>query len=73
MAMPKIYYGSDIDDQHIMYATVTGEMADGSLVYTEIEQNPDGSIVIENGEPVLMLDKQYFRMLRHGYQTFVRI
>ncbi len=73
MAKTKIYYGCDAIDNHIMYATVTGQMADGSFVYTEIAQNQDGSIAIENGEPKLLLDNQYLRMLKHGCQTFHRI
>lgn len=73
MARAKIYYGCDAEDNHIMYATVTGQISDGSFVYTEIAQNQDGSIVVENGDPKLMLDKQYMRKIMHGCQTFHRI
>lgn len=73
MARAKIYYGCDSEDNHIMFATVTGQMADGSFVYTEIAQNDDGSVVIVNGEPKLLLDNQYLRRLKHGCQTFHRI
>ena len=73
MAKAKIYYGCDAKDNRIMYAMVTGQMSDGSFVYTEIAQNRDGSIVIENGEPKLLLDNQYLRQLKRGCQTFHRI
>lgn len=69
----KIYYGYDLDRNDTIFATVTGQMADGALVYTEIEKNADGSIVKENGEPKLILDNQFFRRLKHGMQTFERI
>ena len=73
MAKAKIYYGCDAEDNHIMYAMVTGQMSDGSFVYTEIEKNQDGSIAEENGTPKLMLDKQYMRKLMYGCQTFHRL
>lgn len=73
MARAKVYCGLNAENAHIMFATVTGQMADGSFVYTEIAQNQDGSIAIENGEPKLLLDNQYLRMLKHGCQTFHRL
>lgn len=73
MARPKIYYGSDQESGRTMYATVTGIMSDGSLVYTEIESQKNGAIVIENGEPKLLLDRQYIRHVKYGTQTFERI
>ena len=56
-----------------IFATVTGQMADGTLVYTEIEQTEDGAIVTKDGEPKLILDNQYTRHLKRGTQTFERI
>ena len=69
----KIYFGLNVDEDRLMYATVTGEMADGSIVYTEIEHDADMAIVTENGEPKLLLDNQFSRRLRHGTQTFHRL
>ena len=70
----RIYYGSAEDENmRMMFATVTGQMADGTLVYTEIEQTEDGAIVTENGEPKLILNNQYRRYLRRGMQTFTRL
>ncbi len=73
MAKAKIYFGCDADNNRVMYAAVTGQMSDGSFVYTEIAQNEDGSIIIDKGEPKLILDKQYSRRLKHGSQTFHRL
>ena len=69
----RVYYGWNLDEDRVMYATVTGQMADGSLVYTEIAQTADHAIIKENGEPKLLLDNQYFRRLRYGSQTFEKI
>ena len=70
----RIYYGSKEDDMSkTMFATVTGEMSDGTLIYTEIEQREDGSMVMENGEPKLILSNQYTRHTKHGTQTFRRV
>lgn len=69
----RIYYGFEIETNRTMFATVTGQMSNGQLVYTEVEQKADGSIVTENGEPKLILDNQFLRRLRHGFQTFERI
>jgi hypothetical protein len=75
----RIYFGTVIENtsrftniKHI-YATVTGQMSDGTLVYTEIQSRPDGSVIIEDGEPKLILDNQYTRHLKRGMQTFERI
>ena len=73
MTRAKIYYGSADDENRTMFATVTGQMEDGTLVYTEIEQTDDGAIVTENGYPKLILDNQYRRYLRRGCQTFARL
>lgn len=71
----KIYYGATFSNNSMrtIFATATGQMADGTMVYTEIEQNEDGSVVTENGEPKLILDNQYARHLKHGMQTFERL
>lgn len=69
----RIYYGYSTEEDREVYATVTGQMADGTLVYTEIEQNDDGSIVTENNEPKLILNNQFTRHLVKGFQTFERI
>ena len=71
----RIYYGMAFSENKIrtVFATVTGQMSDGTLVYTEIEQNEDGSIVSVDGEPKLILDNQYTRHLKRGTQTFERI
>lgn len=72
----KIYFGAAIEGENIrtIYATVTGEMSDGTLVYTEVEMREDGSAVFEkNGLPKLILDNQFTRRLRHGWQSFHRI
>lgn len=71
----RIYYGMN-EEKHTetIMATVTGQMADGTLVYTEIETTEDGAIVKDkNGDPKLILDNQYTRHLKHGTQTFRRI
>ena len=66
------YYGADYkNDMKPMYAVVTGEMADGSLVYTKIEMNEDGSLAKdERGEYILLLDEQYQRTIKYGCQVF---
>lgn len=69
----KIYFGYSTEESRTVFATVTGQMSDGTLVYTEIEQNEDGSIVSENNEPKLILDNQFTRHLRKGFQTFDRV
>lgn len=69
----KIYYGYDVDENRPIFTKVTGEMSNGTLVYTEIEQNEDGSIITVDGSPKLILDNQYIRRLKHGQQTFHRI
>lgn len=70
----RIYYGVvEDEDMRIILATVTGQMSDGSLVYTEIAQTSDGAIEKENGEPKLILENQYRRYFKKGLQTFVRL
>ena len=75
MSKAKIYYGMAIeeDSYRSIFATVTGQMDDGTLVYTEIEQTEDKAIKVKDGEPVLILDNQFTRRLRHGCQTFHRL
>lgn len=64
----------NVDEYRCIFAMVTGQMSDGTYVYTEIEQNEDGSIVTDKyGEPKPILDNQYIRRLKHGWQTFHRI
>lgn len=64
MAKQKIYYGMDVEGKkQTMFATVTGQMADGTLVYTEC----DG---LGN---LIDIDVQYTRQLKYGAQTFTRI
>ena len=70
----RIYYGMKEDTTKVIMATITGEMSDGTKVYTEIETRDDGSMVTdENGDPKLILDNQYTRHLKCGTQTFSRI
>lgn len=75
MTKQRIYYGGADDRKcnETIFAVVTGEMNDGTLVYTEVEQNEDGSVKKENGEYKLLLDNQYIRTLRYGCQYFVRL
>lgn len=69
----KIWYGLAFEEDRIIYTTITGQMDDGTLVYTELEQRADGSVIFEYGEPKLILDNQYTRQLRRGMQTFHRL
>ena len=75
MKKQRVYYGAANDRKagEFFYATVTGQMADGTLVYTEIAHRDDGSVITENGEYKLLLDNQYTRTLKHGMQLFFRI
>ena len=74
MTKQRKYYGADSENGFKpMYAVVTGEQADGSLVYTKIEMNEDGSLAIdERGEYILSLDEQYYRTIKHGCNVFFR-
>ena len=56
----KKYYGWNWDESRVMVATVTGEMENGMLVYTECN---------ETGE-LVNIDKQYRRTLKYGSQMF---
>ena len=69
---PRKYYGADYyDNFKPMYAVVTGQMNDGTLVYTKIATNPDGSLELdEYGDYVLELDEQYSRTIKHGCNVF---
>lgn len=75
MKKQRIYYGgaSDIKCNETIFAVVTGQMSDGTFIYTEVEQKSDGSVVIENGNYKLLLDNQYTRTLRYGCQYFIRL
>lgn len=66
------YYGADYNNNFApMYAVVTGQMSDGSLVYTKIETDENGAVVKdERGEYVLNLDEQYQRTIKHGCNVF---
>lgn len=59
----KRYYGYNIDDNRVMIATVTGQMSDGTLVYTECDAKGN----------LIDIDKQYTRHLKYGEQDFTRI
>ena len=69
----RIYYGYNTEENRTVYATVTGQMADSTLVYTECETTNDGAVIFENDMPKLILDNQYTRHLKKGFQTFERI
>lgn len=75
MARARIYRGMTFEDDkpRMVYTMVTGQMADGTMVHTEVEQTEDGAIVMEDGEPSLMLDIQYFRTIKYGMTVFFRI
>lgn len=66
------YYGADYENGlQPMYAVITGQMDDGSLVYTKIEMNEDGTLAKDDhGEYVLLLDEQYQRTIKHGCNVF---
>lgn len=75
MTKTRVYYGA-ADDRpagDFFYAVVTGQMEDGTMVYTEIAHRDDGSVIKENGEYKLLLDNQYIRTLKHGCQLFFRL
>ena len=57
----KKYYGWNLQEERTMVATVTGQMSDGTFVYTEC----DG-----NGE-IINIDNQYRRTLKYGQQMFI--
>lgn len=60
----RIYYGADIAHQErVMFVTVTGQMSDGTFVYTECDGKGN----------LLDLDKQYTRHTKYGAQYFKRI
>ena len=75
MTKQRIYYGAANDKKanEVIFAVVTGQMDDGTMVYTEVAQREDGSVIKENGEYKLILDNQYIRTLKHGCQLFFRI
>lgn len=57
------YYGWNEAEGRVMIATITGQMADGSYIYTEC----DGNFNLIN------IDMQYTRTLKYGSQIFFRI
>lgn len=61
----RIYYGADIakETNEVMFAVVTGQMSDGTFVYTECDAKGN----------LLDLDKQYTRHTKYGAQYFKRI
>ena len=59
----KKYYGWNLQEERTMIAIVTGQMSDGTLVYTEC----DGS-----GE-IINIDNQYRRTLKYGQQMFISL
>lgn len=59
----KKYYGWNDEESRVMFAVITGEMADGTKVYTECDES--GEIIDD--------DKQYRRTLKHGAQWFFRL
>jgi hypothetical protein len=63
MNKQRIYYGYNYDESRVMFATITGEMCDGSKVYTECDAN--GAII--------NAAKQYARTTRHGAQIFIKL
>ena len=69
----RIYNGMDAKTGEAMFATVTGMMEDGTLVYTKIKMGPGNTTVMENGEPKLILDEQFTRRTRYGCNTFHRL
>ena len=56
----KKYYGWNDKENRVMFATITGEMADGTKVYTECDGN--GKTIND--------DQQYIRTLKFGTQYF---
>ena len=63
MAKVKTYYGLNYEESRVMFAIVTGEMADGTLVYTECDGFGN----------LIDIDKQYRRTLKYGSQIFLYI
>ena len=56
----RIYYGWNIIESRVMFATITGQMSTGQYVYTECDAY--GKLID--------IDKQYLRTLKHGAQMF---
>lgn len=59
----KRYYGWNVSEGRVMLACITGQMSDGTYVYTECD--PACNLI----DP----EKQYTRRLRHGWQDFIRL
>lgn len=57
------YYGWNDKEHRVMLATVTGEMADGTKVYTECTGDRE----------LINMDAQYIRTLRYGSVVFIRL
>lgn len=62
---PKIYYGMDAEGKKpVMLATITGQMNNGTYIYTECDSNGN----------LIDIDVQYTRSInRYGTQLFFRI
>ena len=60
MEKAKVYYGWNDKENRVMFATITGEMNDGTKVYTECNENNE----------LVNADKQYRRMTKYGTQCF---
>lgn len=58
----KIYYGYNLNENRVMFATITGIMNDNTFVYTECNGKGD----------LLFIDKQYTRHIK-GFQYFIRL
>ena len=67
----RIYHGLAIEPDNTtraIFATVTGQASTGEMIYTELEQTPDGAVTDQ-----LILENQYIRTLKHGTQLFIRV
>ena len=69
----KVYTGIALPDDRVIYATPTGVMADGTLVYTEIETVENAVVVDKLGNLKLILGNQYSRQVKYRTQTFTRL
>lgn len=56
------YYGWNNEESRVMIATITGEMSDGTKVYTECDGNGN----------LIDIDKQYYRRTKYGTQCFFK-
>lgn len=63
MSKVKVYYGLNYEESRTMLGTITGEMIDGTKIYTECDW--EGNLI--------NMDKQYRRTLKYGTQLFTYI